>query len=227
MCRFVRRVNYSGFKYKAAVVFAAKIASERAIMLVATEWLHCCPQRANQVRSRPGRPSIGRLLAVAYFSFVHQRSYILNPKFWKLSQGTVEFGVNQIIESIDQRLVYVHKDTKAKATSSISQAQQFIDAEVGDYFYLTHGNTGIYILGQFIGPANLFSSMGEGWLDRPFRFINASRSKEKYKGQKKWWAPSDNSTFISVPDDELKVFEAEILFPFFGIELSKFGIKLS
>ncbi|MPX98028.1 hypothetical protein EHW61_15445 [Salinivibrio sp. VYel6] len=151
----------------------------------------------------------------------------MKPKFWKLSQGTEEFGVNQIIESIEQRLVYVHKDTKAKAASSKSQAQQFIDAAIGDYFYLTHGNAGIYALGQFTGPANLFSSRGEGWLDRPFRFISASISKEKYKGEKKWWAPSDNSTFISVPDDELELFEKEILTPFFSIELSKFGVKIS
>ncbi|ABA59193.1 hypothetical protein Noc_2742 [Nitrosococcus oceani ATCC 19707] len=151
----------------------------------------------------------------------------MKPKFWKLSQGTAEFGVNQIIESIDQRLVYVHKDTKAKATSNKSQAQQFIDAKIGDYFYLTHGNAGIYELGQFTGPANIFSSRCEGWLDRPFRFISASISKEKYMGQKKWWAPSDNSTFTPVPDNELALFEKEILTPFFSIDLSKFGVKIS
>ena len=147
------------------------------------------------------------------------------PKFWKLSQGISEFDVNDIIESIDQKLVYVHKNTKAKATSSKTQAQQFIEADIGDYFYLTHGNTGIYLLGQFIGPANLFSSYGEGWLDRPFRFIKPSISIEKYKGAKKWWAPSDNSTFTSVPDDELGVFEENILKPFFGLKLKEFGIN--
>jgi len=149
----------------------------------------------------------------------------VNPHFWKLSQGTAQFQVQDIIQSIDQKLVYVHKNTKAKAGSSKTQAQQFIEAEIGDYFYLTHGNTGIYLLGQFTGPANLFSSYGEGWLDRPFRFIKPSISKEKYQGIKKWWAPSDNSTFTHVPHEELSIFEESILIPFFGIRLEEFGIK--
>lgn len=149
----------------------------------------------------------------------------MNPTFWKLSQGTAQFGVEDIIESISQKFVYVHKNTKAKATSSKTQAQHFIEAEIGDYFYLTHGNKGIYILGQFTGPANLFSSYGEGWLDRPFRFIKASISTDKYTGAKKWWAPSDNSTFISVPENEIQQFEENILIPFFGIKLEEFGIE--
>ena len=149
----------------------------------------------------------------------------MKPNFWKLSQGTAQFELQDIIKSIEQRLVYVHKNTKAKAGSSISQAQQFIEADIGDYFYLTHGNNGIYLLGQFLGPANLFSAYGEGWLDRPFRFIKPSISKNKYRGTKKWWAPSDNSTFTHVPNNELPLFETNILTPFFGVKLEEYGIK--
>lgn len=130
-----------------------------------------------------------------------------------------------MLDSIAQRLVYVHKDTKAKGTSAQTQAQDFIDAPIGDYFYLTHGNEGIYVLGQFSGPANLFSSEGEGWLDRPFRHIKSAISRDSYGGPHKWWAPSDNSTFTAVPDSEIALFEQHILQPYFGISLAEFGIE--
>ncbi|HHX8286239.1 TPA: hypothetical protein ACVOYT_004410 [Vibrio diabolicus] len=148
----------------------------------------------------------------------------MKPKFWKLSQGTREFELRDIIESISSGLVYVHKDTRGKGTSSTSQAEDFINAAIGDYFYLTHGNDGIYVLGQFVGPANLFSKYGDGWLEREFKFIFASNNPNYYSGEHKWWAPNDNSTFTHVPEHELAQFEAEILKPFFEVTLSDFGL---
>lgn len=73
------------------------------------------------------------------------------PKFWKLSQGTDFFSFEKISDSIEKGLVYVHAHTAAKGRSSEAQGEKFIDANIGDYFYLTHGNTGIYLLGQFTG----------------------------------------------------------------------------
>lgn len=64
----------------------------------------------------------------------------MRPNFWKLSQGPQYFSYAEIIESIAHGLVYLHKDTGAKGTSAISQAEDFIAAPTGDYFYLTHGN---------------------------------------------------------------------------------------
>ena len=151
----------------------------------------------------------------------------MNPNFWKLSQGANHFKLDALLDSIKHGYVYVHKDTRAKATSSKSQAQDFIDAPIGDYFYLTHGNAGIYALCQFSGPANLFSSQGDGWLDRPFRHIKSSVSNAQYEGPHKWWAPNDNSTFTAVPDVEVPMFEQHILRPYFGIILADFGISNS
>ena len=148
----------------------------------------------------------------------------MKPKFWKLSQGTREFELKDIIESINAGLVYVHKDTRGKATSSTTQAEDFIGASIGDYFYLTHGNEGIYLLGQFVGPANLFSKYGEGWLEREFKFIFASNNSSKYTGEHKWWTPNDNSTFTRVPENEIQLFEKEILIPFFEVKLEDFGV---
>ncbi|HHQ4524671.1 TPA: hypothetical protein ACSP1O_002585 [Aeromonas veronii] len=147
----------------------------------------------------------------------------MKPKFWKLSQGTREFEFKDVIESINSGLVYVHKDTRGKGTSSTSQADDFINANIGEYFYLTHGNEGIYLLGQFIGPANLFSKYGDGWLEREFKFIFASNNRSSYAGEHKWWTPNDNSTFTRVPEHELEQFELEILTPYFDVTLKDFG----
>ena len=83
----------------------------------------------------------------------------------------------------------------------------------------------MYCIGQFTGPANLFSEHGDGWLERPFKFIFPAVSRDKYKGEHKWWSPMDNSTFIKVPESEMKQFEKEILIPFFELELKDFGVK--
>ena len=45
-----------------------------------------------------------------------------------------------------------------------------------------------------------------------------------YSGPKKWWSPSDNSTFMPVPDKDLGFFEEHILKPYFGITLAEFGL---
>lgn len=146
------------------------------------------------------------------------------PHFWKLSHGIEYFSFDEMIKAISNKLVYVHKDTTALGTTSESQAKLFVEAPVGDYFYLTHGNKGIYALGQFVGPANVFSDKGEGWLDRPFRLIKAAEHLSSYDDDKKWWAPNFRSTFALVPDHEHAQFEKNILSPFFGITLSDFGL---
>ena len=149
----------------------------------------------------------------------------MRPKFWKVSHGTEFFTYEQVLDALNERLVYVHMETRAKASSKKTQAQDFIEAPLGDYFYLTHGNEGVYVLGQFTGAANIFCKMGDGWLDRPYRPIKSPISRSSYNGDHMWWAPKDNSTFIAVPDGKLSLFEKHILKPYFGIELAKFGIK--
>ncbi|MFM2620898.1 hypothetical protein [Vibrio owensii] len=147
----------------------------------------------------------------------------MKPTFWKLSQGTEFFTYEDMLQSVEDRLVYVHKDTPAQGQSSKTQGQTFIEANIGDYFYLTHGNNGIYLLGQFIGPINYFSSWGEGWSDRPFRIISRSKTQDYYNGPQKWWSPNHRSTFIKVPENELSMFEEEILIPFFDLHLEDYG----
>ncbi|MCD0493740.1 hypothetical protein LQD23_15745 [Chromobacterium violaceum] len=149
----------------------------------------------------------------------------MKPKFWKLSQGYKEFSFSDLLTSIEDRLVYVHKDTGPKGQSELTQGEQFIAADIGDYFYLAHGNVGgVYLLGQFSGPANYFSSLGDGWLDRPFRVIARAVSQASYNGPNKWWTPNHNSTFVPIPESELNMFEELILQPYFDISLKDYGI---
>ena len=148
----------------------------------------------------------------------------MRPSFWKLSQGPKQFSYADIIESISRGLVYVHKDTGSKGGSSTSQAEDFINSPIGDYFYLTYGNQGMYLIGQFSGPANLFSKYGEGWLERPYKFIFPAITNQSYTGEHKWWSPQDNSTFTRVNDADLGLFEQEILKPHFNINLKDFGL---
>lgn len=151
----------------------------------------------------------------------------MKPSFWKLSQGYDHFSFEELLKSIEDRLVYVHNKTGAKGQLSTTQAEDFVSASIGDYFYLTHGNTGgIYLLGQLTGPANFLSTYGDGWIDRPFRIIARAKNQNSYSGDNKWWTPNHNSTFVQIPENELELFEALILKPFFEITFDQHGINI-
>jgi 5-methylcytosine-specific restriction protein B len=149
----------------------------------------------------------------------------MQVNFWKVSHGTDYFNADEIADAIERRLVYVHMDTNPRGRSKRSQADDFIECPNGDYFYLTRGNQGILLLGQFVGPANVFSSKRDGWLDRPFRLIRTSFSSERYDGPRKQWTPNDNSTFTPVPTEEISMFQELILGPYFQLDMTQFGLS--
>ena len=148
----------------------------------------------------------------------------MHVNFWKVSHGPHYFDADEIASAIEQRLVYVHMATNPRGRNRRSQAEDFIGAPIGDYFYLTRGNYGPLLLGQFTGPANVFSAKRGGWLDRPFRLIRTSFSSAPYEGPRKQWTPNDNSTFTPVPGEELPMFEELILQPYFELKLGEFGL---
>jgi hypothetical protein len=98
----------------------------------------------------------------------------MKPVFWKLSMGPGTAGedfkhILEVLDWIRQGLVLVHKDTKAKGTSQTTQGQHFVGkAEIGDYFYLCHGNEqpSVILLGQFYRPCEPAFSPRR-WLGRP------------------------------------------------------------
>jgi hypothetical protein len=156
----------------------------------------------------------------------------MNPTFWKLSMGPGGSGedFNTLLDVVDwvrRGIVLVHKNTRAKGTSTETQGEQFVQPErEGEYFYLCHGNQepSILLLGQFVGPPNYLCDCGHGWAERPFRWIKTSKLAKKYDGPSKWWTPNHNSTFIRVPTDEWPMFESDILTPYFGFHLADFGV---
>lgn len=144
----------------------------------------------------------------------------MKVSFWKLSQSSIEFNFNEVVESIGEKLAYVHKDTGPKGNNTFTQAEAFVNAQIGDYFYLTHGNDTVLLLGQFTGPANIYSKF-EDWIDRPYRVIRYCNIQKSYSGPNKWWTPNHRSTFVEVPEDEFMQFEELILEPYFELELVK------
>lgn len=62
----------------------------------------------------------------------------MTPTFWKLSMGPGASGgdfptVLDVLDWVRQGLVLVHKDTKAKGTTSTTQGELFVEhAKVGD-----------------------------------------------------------------------------------------------
>ncbi len=156
----------------------------------------------------------------------------MKPVFWKLSMGPGTAGedfkhVLEVIDWVRQGVVLVHKDTPAKGTVKTTQGEFFVEhANIGDYFYLCHGNEepSVILLGQFTGPANLLSARKNGWVDRPFRWIKTAILPKPFAGDDKWWTPNHNSTFVSVPENELLQFESAILKPYFGLTLADFRL---
>lgn len=148
---------------------------------------------------------------------------MMEPTFWKLSMGKSIFGFDQILQCIHEGYVAMHKDTKPLASSKTSQALDFATAKVGDYFYLTHGNEGIYMLGQFTEPVRLFNLKQNEWMERSFKAVKFSKGGF-YQGEQKWWTPNHNSTFYKVPKEEHELFEELILRPFFDLGIEDFKI---
>jgi hypothetical protein len=148
------------------------------------------------------------------------------PSFWKLCQGDDHFAVQDIYESIHDHLVYVHKDAGPVGREQYRQGEHFAQAPIGDYFYLSHGLHGIYLLGQFTGPANVFSKRRGGWLDRPFRVIRFANKVEDYAGDEGIWAPQQESGFQRIPERLLPHFEEQILRPYFDLSLTEFDVRV-
>lgn len=142
-------------------------------------------------------------------------------KIFKLSQGK-DFSIQEHQTLIESKLVSVHKNTPPKGTSSNAQGYNFINASIGDFFYLCKGNDFVELIGQFTSDArpsdpDLFDD--QEWYVRDFRIIKKSIKKEKYTSEKKWWAPNDNSTFIEIPIAEFELANNKIFNPFFSTSI--------
>ena len=144
------------------------------------------------------------------------------PAIWKISHGTESTGISDGNKKIfmERNVVVVHSNTKAKATSKVSQGQTFMETiKKGDYFYLCYGSS-IQLLGQFTSESAVENpEMMDGWFEREYRVIARSNNTASYDGTKKWWTPNDNSTCIKVDESDHALFEELILQPYFGMSV--------
>lgn len=151
------------------------------------------------------------------FSYAAYKGPHPDIHYWKVSHGEKDFTNEQRRSYIEQHTIHVHEDTLK------GQGDHFATVmKEGDFFYLCHGNDdGIRIFGRVAGPA-VPSLHGKGWLQRKYDVIFMGiRPSDKYNGIQKGWAPNYNSTCKIIPDEELSLFESEILMPFFGKRLSE------
>lgn len=140
-------------------------------------------------------------------------------KIWKISHGTYWISEKENEELYQRHCVCVHPDTPAKGRSYIKQGENFENVKAGEYFYLCYSNTRIRLFGKFIGKSHNSTLKGkEDWLEQEYELIFESIKEGGYYGEKSWWTPNDNSTFIQVSDNIS--FEKNILQPFFGKHLS-------
>lgn len=146
-------------------------------------------------------------------------------QFFKISHGGDFWQNDEISDALTRQVVGMHRDTEYLAGNT-PQYEKFVEAPIGSYFYLTRSNKGIYLLGQFVGPANVFTPWEDGWVERPYKIIKYAHNRDIYDGVQKWWTPNHNSTFAEVPEHELNLFEELILAPYFAIKLSNYGITI-
>jgi len=141
-------------------------------------------------------------------------------RFWKISHGADSQSGERREELFENRLIAVHGDT-AK-----SQGSNFLnELQIGDYFYLCYGNE-IRLLGRIESEAEECDLLDEGWYCRHYSIIKQVDVIKPYSGIKKGWAPNYNSTCKQVPRAELKLFEDNILQPFFDMHLTDFKGKV-
>jgi 5-methylcytosine-specific restriction protein B len=141
---------------------------------------------------------------------------------YKISMG--DFTEAEILQCLADCKVIVHKETKAKGISQEIQGETFEKMNIGDYFYLTHGNGPgrIKLIGRISGlstPAILNDYGVNGWLERPYEVISLSINKSAYKGVNKWWTPNNNSTCIQIKTNDFEEANKVLFIPFFNVRL--------
>ena len=142
------------------------------------------------------------------------------PAIWKISHGAI--ADQERVEFEERKVAVVNSETRAKATSKVTQGQNFMEQiNAGDYFYLCYGNS-IKLLGQFTSRDAIPNpELADDWYEREYRVIKKSKDESPYSGLHKWWTPNDNSTCIKIESESQALFESEILKPYFGMTLEQ------
>ena len=145
-----------------------------------------------------------------------------DENIYKISMGINEINDKSFAYFNGQTLIAVHKNTKAKGRSKITQGEIFSkEMKIGDYFYLCRSNQNLEVIGKIIGQAKecKYDDLGSnGWLQRPYKIIAEAVNSAPYNGDEKWWAPNANSTCMQVPRDKIEIANTSLFKPFFNAE---------
>lgn len=136
-------------------------------------------------------------------------------KIWKLSHGK---GITdeEYATALSKNIVMIDSNTNGMLGNQVTQAMNFKDAKKGDIFYLCRSNEKIELLAEFINDN--VTETEDGWYQREYKIVAKPVKIMSYDGEKKWWTPNNNSTFIEIPPSEFKQFVDFILKPFFDID---------
>lgn len=140
-----------------------------------------------------------------------------NLVIWKLSHGGSDFDEAERKQYIDENLAVIHRDTAFK------QGKNFIDAPCGTLFFLCHGNSPQRIC-QFISHESPCPNSPDGWVQRRYRVLKDAVRTDRYIDNSKKWSPMANSTFRRVRPDDLALFEATLLKPYFDTDLAELAV---
>ncbi len=122
-------------------------------------------------------------------------------------------------------VVFVHRATKALASSIDTQAEAFAQASRRSWFYLCRGNEHVDMLGCFTTddavPAADPALAEQGWLERPYMLIGYPAVYAPYTGTQKWWTPNHNSTFTVIPSHSYAEAGRLVFEPYFRQDLMR------
>jgi HNH endonuclease len=131
-------------------------------------------------------------------------------RIWKHSHGK-GFTDSERDAYRERSVLTIYRTTRKGQGAAFRTEMSF-----GDFFYLTHGND-IQLFGQI---SSVLKQPRAEWVEREYVTIrNLQHQSGHFRGSPKWWAPNANMTCVKVPERELKLFEKEILFPYFRLRL--------
>lgn len=142
-----------------------------------------------------------------------------NLVIWKHLHGNSDFK-----EQPELRQRYL-KDKLAviDENATNNQGTKFIKAPIGTLFFLCQGNSPICI-GQFTSNVSPCTDKGEGWVQRSYRVFKDAVKNDSYAANNKKWSPRENSIFWRVGPEDLTLFEATLLKPYFETDLAELAV---
>lgn len=134
----------------------------------------------------------------------------INKSIWKISHGH-PIDKEKKDEYFNNNEVYIHTSIKKGQTDNFLN-----NIKIGDFFYLCYGSE-IKLLGVITSDAIEIDE--SGWVKRKYKVIKEYDGENTYTDTKRGWSPNYNSTVYGVPVKDMKLFETNILKPYFNMDV--------